>query len=360
MSLSLRAAVPERGVDVRVDVPAGRTLAVLGPNGAGKSTLLAAAAGLLRPHDARVVLDGRELTVVDGGRTRTWVPPHARGVGLLAQEARLFPHLSVLDNVAFGPRSAGVPRARARAVAHEWLARVGLDGLDARKPAALSGGQAQRAAIARALAADPRLVLLDEPFAALDVGATPALRHTLSEVLAGRTAVLVTHDVLDALLLADDVAVIEAGRVVEHGPTRDVLNRPRSAFAARIAGLNMVGGTWDGTGVRVGEGLRVQGVCDEPLTAGAPAVAVFRPAAVSVHTAPVTGSPRNTFLADITVVEPHGDLVRVRAGDLAADITPASATELRLVPGAGVRLVVKAAEVTIYSVVRGQHEHPQP
>ncbi len=351
MSLSVHARLPERGFDASLDVPAGRTLALLGPNGAGKSTLLAVAAGLLRPRDARVVVDGEVLTAAGslGREADRWVAPHARGVGLLAQEPRLFPHLTLLDNVAFGPRSAGLPRAAARERARRWLDEVGLAELADRRPGALSGGQAQRAAIARALAAEPRLLLLDEPLAALDVDVTPALRHLLHRVLAGRTAVIATHDVLDALLLADDVAVLDGGRVVEHGPTRTVLSRPRSAFAARIAGLNLVSGTWDGTGVRTARGLLVQGLPDAELRVGDPAVAVFRPAAVAVHTAdPGAGSPRNAFTRTVTMVEPHGDLVRVRAGDLAADVTPSAATELALVPGAPVHLVVKAAEVQVY------------
>jgi molybdate transport system ATP-binding protein len=350
VTFSFAARLPERGFDVAVEVPPGATLALIGPNGAGKSTLLAAAAGLLRPREARIALDGRELTVTEPGRVRTWVPPHARGVGLLAQDPGLFPHLTVLDNVAFGPRSRGLPRARARDVARRWLADVDLAGVADRKPGALSGGQAQRAAVARALAADPRLVLLDEPLAALDVDVAPALRHTLHRVLAGRTAVVATHDVLDALLLADEVAVVEAGRVVERGPTAEVLRRPRSAFAARIAGLNLVTGTWQGDGLRTADGFVVHGQVEGDLPVGGPGVAVFRPAAVAVHTAPVAGSPRNTFRRTVTVLEPHGDLIRVRADDLAADITPAATAELALVPGAPVRLVVKAAEVQVYPV----------
>lgn len=270
MTFSFAATVPERRFDVAVEVPAGRTLALLGPNGAGKSTLLAAAAGLISPQDARIALGERDLTVTDRGHVRAWVPPHARGVGLLAQDARLFPHLSVLDNVAFGPRSHGVARHRAYETARRWLDEVDLGDLADRRPASLSGGQAQRAAVARALAADPQLVLLDEPLAALDVDVAPALRLTLHRVLAGRTAVVATHDVLDALLLADDIAVIEAGRVVEHGPTRDVLSHPRSAFAARIAGLNLLAGTWDGDGLLTPAGELVRGHTEGVLPAGRP------------------------------------------------------------------------------------------
>src|SRR4029079_1626297 len=170
--------------------------------------------------------------------------PHARGVALLAQEPLLFPHLSALDNVAFGPRSGGRQRSASRAVAQRWLAEVDAEEYADRRPAQLSGGQAQRVAIARALAADPRLLLLDEPMAALDVAGPPAARQTLWRVLKDRSAVIVTHDVLDALLLADRVVVLDGGQVVEEGPSSVVLAEPRSAFAARIAGLNLIEGTW--------------------------------------------------------------------------------------------------------------------
>ncbi|MCX6398928.1 MAG: ATP-binding cassette domain-containing protein, partial [Propionibacteriales bacterium] len=191
----IEATVADRGLDVTFEVAEGETVALLGPNGAGKSTTLAVLAGLLRPDTGRVVIDGDEVT--GPGR---WVRPHARRTALLAQEAMLFPHLSVLDNVAFGPRSTGAGRREARATAEHWLAEVDAGDLASRRPAQLSGGQSQRVAIARALAADPRLLLLDEPMAALDIDVAPALRQLLRRVLADRTTVIVTHHVLDALL----------------------------------------------------------------------------------------------------------------------------------------------------------------
>lgn len=349
MTLAFDAAIPERGFAVRLEVPGGQTLALLGPNGSGKSTLLAATAGLLRPRDARIALAGRTLTETRAGRTAAWVPPHARGVGLLAQEPRLFPHLSALENVAFGPRSRGVGRRPAEAAALEWLARVDLAALAARRPRQLSGGQAQRVALARALAAEPALLLLDEPLAALDVDAAPAMRSTLRAVLAGRTAVIATHDVLDALLLADAVAVLDGGRLVEQGPTREVLTRPRSAFAARIAGLNLVTGTWEGDGVRAPEGFTVRGQAAEGEPPhGTAMVAVFRPAAVAVHREPPAGSPRNRIAVTVTALEPRGELIRVRGGGLAADVTPTAVAELGLAPGTPALFVVKAAEVDVY------------
>ncbi|MFB9311526.1 sulfate/molybdate ABC transporter ATP-binding protein [Nocardioides plantarum] len=358
MTLSFAASVPERGVDVAFEVAAGETVALLGPNGAGKSTVLAVLAGLLRPDAGRVELDGRVLLSVgasyDGPRVD--LPPHRRRVALLAQEPLLFPHLSALDNVAFGPRSAGAGRSASRARAREWLDDVGIGELADRRPGRLSGGQAQRAAVARALAAEPDLLLLDEPMAALDVAVTPALRQTLRRVLAERTCVVVTHDVLDALLLADRVLVLEGGRVVEQGPTRDVLARPRSAFAARLAGLNLVVGRWSAAGVVRDDGTVVAGRAGDVVPAvDAPVVAVFRPTAVAVYRSAPHGSPRNVVPVTVAAVEPVGDLVRIRSGDqasglagLSADVTPTAAAELELVPGDEVFFSVKATEVDVY------------
>ena len=349
MKLEAHLGFPDRDIDLGLAVEAGRTLALLGPNGAGKSTALASIAGLLRPGAGRITLDGRILYSRNGEGDVAWVPPHARGVALLAQEARLFPHLSVLDNVAFGPRSTGMPRGRAREVARHWLAQVDADAFADRRPAVLSGGQAQRVAIARALATEPHLLLLDEPLSALDVDSAPAIRQLLRRVLEGRTTIVVTHDILDAVLLADDVAVLEGGRVVEEGPTSRVLTRPTSRFAARIAGLNLVRGTAHGTTVSTPEGLHVEGLSEEVLADGAAAVAVFSPSAVGVYRVAPSGSPRNVVHATVTELEPHGHQVRVHTAYLSADITPAALADLALAPGTEVVLTVKASEVAVYA-----------
>lgn len=346
MSLQVEAAIDDRGVDVEFLVRDGETLAVLGPNGSGKSTALGVVAGLVRPDRGRVVLDGRILT---DSRAGVQVSPHARRTALLGQDPLLFPHLSALDNVAFGARVDGMSRRAARARAHEWLGEVGVADLADRRPGQLSGGQAQRVAVARALAAEPQVLLLDEPLAALDVDVAPAMRQTLRKVLAGRTALVVTHDVLDALLLADRVLVLESGRIVEQGPADEVLTRPRSRFAARLAGLNLVTGKWDGELVHGTDGVDVHGLASEPLPeVDATVVATFRPHAVAVYRDPVSGSPRNSFAVTVTGLEPLGDLVRVRAGTLAADITVQSLAALELAVGQQVTFTVKATEVAIY------------
>jgi molybdate transport system ATP-binding protein len=346
MSLELRAQVTTRGLDVTMSVRAGETVAVLGPNGAGKSSVLATVAGLLRPDAGRAVLDGTTLFDTSAG---VWRPPHARGTALLAQDALLFPHLDALDNVAFAPRSRGDSRSAARKAARGWLSAVDAEELADRRPARLSGGQAQRVAVARALAAEPRLLLLDEPMAALDVTVVPALRQVLRRVLRGRTAVIVTHDVLDALLLADRVVVMEGGRVVEEGPTREVLARPRSTFGAGIAGLNLVRGRAAGRGVRAPDGLAVEGIADPPVPDGDDAVAVFSPGAVGVYLERPAGSPRNVLASTVRELEPRGSQVRVRTDTVDADVTVPAVAELGLAPGTPVFLVVKASEVAIYA-----------
>jgi molybdate transport system ATP-binding protein len=296
------------------------------------------------------------------------VPVHRRGVGLLAQQPLLFPHLSALANVAFGPRAQGTPRRAALARARELLDAVDAGGLADRRPGQLSGGQQQRVALARALAAGPDLMLLDEPLAALDVDATPAMRALLRRTVRGataggrdRSAVLVTHSALDALVLADRVVVLTDGTVVEEGPVREVLARPRSPFAARVAGLDLVPGTACPEGLRTADGLVVAGHAEQTVD-GEAAVAVFPPAAVAVFAEHPHGSPRNVVPVRLAAVEPHGDLVRLRAGvrdggpawaeGLAADVTPGALVDLTVEPGTDLWFAVKATEVAIHPVGR--------
>ena len=347
----------------RVAVERGEVLAVLGPNGAGKSTLLAVLAGLLLPSSGYVQVGGRTLTRVDDGRVRTALPAERRGVGLLGQDPLVFPHLSAAANIAFGPRSRGASRAAALATAETWLSAVGLGGCGERRGAELSGGQRQRVALARALAAQPQVLLLDEPLAALDVHSAPEMRQVLREQIArtATTTVVVTHDVLDAVVLADRVLVLDTGHIVDSGPTAAVLAAPKDRFTAALAGLNLVVGTFSNGGVRapdgrlfVGAGRAWTGESGELAVPpdGAHAAAVFTPAAVAVHTSAPTGvSARNVWRTQIVALERGTSTVRVRtAGDPAviADLTPASVAELALRPGSVIWLSVKATEVVVH------------
>ena len=344
-ALHLDVRVDDRDVGVELTVAAGETVALLGPNGAGKSTVLAAAAGLLRPDVGTIKLGGRVLFDRTAG---TWVPPHRRGIALLAQDARLFPHLTALDNVAFGLRAAGASRQEAAERAARWLEEVGMTAYGHRRPRELSGGQAQKVAIARALATEPAVLLVDEPLAALDVEAAPDVRDLLRRVTHDRTTLVVTHDVLDAALLADRVAVMHDGRVVEEGETTRVLSRPTSDFGARFAGLNLVRGVAIDGDLRMPDGRLLHGIAESPLADGAPAAAVVSPSAVSIHLEAPHGSPRNSLDATVSDLEPHGQLVRVRTDLLSADITPAAVAELGLRRGTRVVLAVKATEVHLH------------
>ncbi|AQT80094.1 molybdenum ABC transporter ATP-binding protein [Mycolicibacterium litorale] len=357
--LQIAATVAERTLEIAFAVAAGEVLAVLGPNGAGKSTTLHVIAGLLRPDSGVVRVGGRLLTDTAAG---IQVPTHDRRVGLLLQDPLLFPHLSVRANVEFAPRSRGAGRSRARRDAETWLGEVGLADLGDRTPAQLSGGQAQRVAIARALAAEPEVLLLDEPLAGLDVAVAASVRALLRRVSStdGRATVLITHDLLDVLTLADRVLVLEAGRVVEVGPVAAVLGAPRSGFGARIAGVNVVRGLLSGDdSIRAVDGIRWHGTRDALLPADGAAVAVFSPAAVAVYRELPHGSPRNSVQVEVAELAADGARVRVRAEEqadgapgLAADITAESAAGLRLAVGDRVWFTVKAQEVALHGATR--------
>jgi molybdate transport system ATP-binding protein len=344
----VRATVESRGVELEFDVAAGEVLAILGPNGAGKSTALHVIAGLVRPDRGEVRVGQRVLTDTATG---VHVPTHDRRVGLLLQDPLLFPHLNVTRNVAFAPRSS-------RAAAAHWLAEVDAAELADRMPRQLSGGQAQRVALARALAAEPDVLLLDEPLAGLDVAVAPAMRKVLRRVLSrdGRSAVLITHDLLDVLTLADRVLVLEAGGVAESGSAATILTTPRSRFGARFAGVNLVVGIAGPDGVLTTEwGTTWHGSPGPDLVAGESAVALFNPAAVAVYRDKPHGSPRNTVEVTVAELDSRGAVIRVRADEqpdgapgLAADITTESATELRVAPGDRVYFSVKAQEVTVH------------
>ena len=345
---SIRCATPFLEIDL--DVADGETCAILGPNGSGKSTTLAVLAGLRRTDDSTVDYDGRSLQ--DG---KSFVPPHRRSVVLLAQQPRLFPHMSVARNVAFGPESAGLSRKEVAARTERWLAAVGVAEFADRSPKQLSGGQAQRVAIARALATEPDVLLLDEPFAALDVDVAQQMRTLLRSLITERKGctVLVTHDLVDAVALADDVVIIEHGRVVGRGPTREVLRRPETAFAAALTGLNMFVGTFQAPATVIGvDGGSVTGVSADASRPGVGAVATFSPRAVALYLDAPQGSPRTVLSGTVSEVMPQGDHAIVRcdvAGQvISAEVTWGAVGDLALGAGREVYLVIKANEVRVY------------
>jgi molybdate transport system ATP-binding protein len=344
-SIALRRGSLHLAVDLHV--ADGEVLAVLGPNGAGKSTLLRVLAGLLLPDGGTVVVDGATWDDVPAG---THLAPHRRPLGVVFQDSLLFPHLSVGDNVAFGLRTRGVRRAPARATAAQWLTRVGLDGLGSSRPGRLSGGQAQRAALARALVGDPAVLLLDEPLSALDARTRLTVRAELRRHLAefGGSTVLVTHDPVDAMALADRVLVVEDGRVVQAGTPSEISRRPRTDYVARLVGLSLLPGTGAGDSVRL-DGGGVVAVGEEAV---GPVFAAVRPESVALYLERPHGSPRNVWPARLVGATPHGHTVRCElAGEvpLVADVTATAFAELGLVPGAEVWATVKASEVAVYA-----------
>jgi molybdate transport system ATP-binding protein len=333
---------------VELEVADGEVVALLGPNGAGKTTALRAVAGLQPVDGGRIVLDG---TVLDDPAAGVLVPPEARPIGVVFQDYLLFPRLSALENVAFGLRSRRTPKAAARATARAWLERLDLGGHAADRPAALSGGQQQRVALARALAVEPRLLLLDEPLAALDASTRVHLRAELRRHLAsfpgGR--LLVTHDPVDAVVLADRLVVLESGRITQTGTVAEVTRRPSSRYAADLVGINLLHGVARGERtVRVLGGFEL--VVADPLPASSVAVAI-RPRAVALHAHRPDGSPRNTWEATVTDVQDDRDRVRVQLRgpvELVAEVTPAAVAELALRSGSTVWASVKAVDVVAY------------
>ncbi len=330
-------------LDVELTASADETVAVLGPNGAGKTTLLRALAGL-DEMEGRVVLDG---DVLDDSARGVYVPAERRRAGLVFQDHVLFPHLSAVENVAFGLRAQGRPHAAA--IARRWLNEAGLGDRADALPRALSGGQAQRVALLRALATEPKLLLLDEPLSALDVSIRAEVRRELSRQLASFHGVrlLVTHDPLEAMALADKLVVLEHGSVVQTGTPGDVTARPRSRFVADLAGVNLLRGRAYGDHVALPAEASLAAV-----DAGSGDVfAVVHPRAVALYRSRPDGTPRNVWRGQVDTVDLEGERVRVRVVGpvpLVAEVTRAAVLELGLIAGASVWMAVKATEVSVY------------
>ena len=351
-------------LDLDLHVEAGTTVALLGPNGAGKSTTFGLVAGLdelgdLGDHGRNgdgdesgsasvcVRLGERVLTDTSSG---TFVLAEQRRVGVVFQDHLLFPHLSVVDNIAFGPRSAGRSRSASRQIADEWIDRFDLGAFRDRRPTELSGGQAQRVAIARSLASSPDLLLLDEPLAALDVESRRDLRRAMRRHLDDLTGprLLVTHDPSDAFVLADEIVVIEHGRLTQRGTPAEIRRRPNTPYVAALGGTNLIAGTATGGTVTLDEHRHVLTVADTAV--GGPVMLTMHPRSVSLHPHRPDGSQRNTWQTTVDLVEPMGDTVRITLGSplpVSADVTPGAVDALGLAPGSIVWAAVKATEIAV-------------
>jgi molybdate transport system ATP-binding protein len=357
--VTLRAdVVVRRGdefvLDASVLVPPGRTVALLGPNGSGKSTFVAALAGLEPLAKGRVELDG---TVLEDPVAGVRVPAQDRPVGVVFQDMLLFPHLSALENAAFPLRARGIGRSEARRTARELLDRLGVGHRAGARPGELSGGEAQRVALARALVHRPRLLLLDEPLSSLDVRARADIRTLVRTTLAGfdGVRVLVTHDPVEAMTLADELVLLEEGRVTQTGTPEQIRTAPRTPYAAELVGLNLFQGRLvrleDGAGrIETGHGDVVVAWPPEASGETPGVLALLRPSDVSLYRSRPEGSARNVLRGRVTSVAIEADRARIRVASspaLVAEVTPGSVTRLGLTEGTEVWASFKAVEVAV-------------
>ena len=332
-------------LDVAIDVEPGHTVALLGPNGAGKSTVVEAIAGLIAVDSGSIALGGRML---DDSVSNHFVPSEERHVGVMFQDHLLFSHMSVLDNIAFGVRSKGMSAREAHDVASSWCERLDLSGYEDRSVRDLSGGQAQRVALARALATNPSILLLDEPLAALDVTTRALARRVLAEHLEDFAGprLLITHDPAEAFLLADEIHIIEGGRITQVGTAESVTQGPMTDYAADLAGTNLLRGEASDGAVHIGDHLiHVAGSPDD-----GPMLLTIHPRAVSLHRQRPEGSPRNSWQATITHIEIMADRSRVTMGSpvpLTAEVTTESVDSLGIAVGSAVWVSIKATEIGV-------------
>lgn len=361
--IELVAKLPERSIDnARLEVSPGQFLTLIGPNGCGKSTLCLMIAGLLRTQGYLKISD---KTLDEPGWRGTFVSPGKRPVALLAQNPGIFTHMSVLDNVAFGPRCQGQGRRRARQRAWQELHAVGASHLAYRQGGELSGGQAARVALARALATSPQVLVLDEPMAALDVPSRSQLRARIRERTRTRaiTVVMVSHDLVDIASLSDAVAVMDAGKLITQGPTTEILSTPSTEFVASLTGASLLNGTLAGDEatpqLKLGKGLSLrlaqwpQANADEPAwQMGAKAVALINSDAIALYPQQPKGSPRNVIPVSVSSLDGDGAVVSLslRLADgqrLRTRLTAAAIAELGIEVGTSLFAVIKATAITL-------------
>ncbi len=345
--LNASIAVRREGFELTVDMAASEahTVAIVGPNGAGKSTLMEALCGLIPLAAGRVELGDSVWEDTSAG---VRIPPQRRSVGVMFQALALFPNMSAVDNVAYGPRACGRSKIEARRAAGTLLRELGCSDIASHPARRLSGGQAQKVALARALAVEPDLLLLDEPTSKLDVAAQVDTRRTLRAVLHHfrGVALLITHQPLEAMALATEMIVVEAGSVTQTGSPDELRTRPRSSYVGDFVGVNLLEGRASGGQVLLPGGASVTVV-------GAPVGDVFiqiHPSAVALHRTLPEGTPRNVWRLEVQDVDLEGDRARVRLKgqlSLVAEVTPAAVAQLHLEDRGTVWATVKATQVQI-------------
>jgi molybdate transport system ATP-binding protein len=347
LEAEIRADVGGFALDLQLSVALRELVAILGPNGAGKTSTLRVLAGLTPLSAGRVTLDG---VVLEDPNHGVRIASERRPIGMVFQDYLLFPHLSVLENVAFGLRSRGHRRPAALEVARHWLERVGLDAYAGRKPGSLSGGQAQRVALARALATSPALLLMDEPMAALDASTRVELHRELRRQLESFNGVrlVVTHDPLEAMAIADRLVILEQGRVLQSGSPSEVAQRPRSRYVADLVGVNLYRGRAHDNVIALSGG----GALTVAEGAEGDVFAVVHPRTVALYRSRPDGTPRNLWEGRASNLDLQGDRVRVRlegSPAIVAEVTPAAVRDLGLDRGDTVWISVKATEVLVYA-----------
>lgn len=345
MSIALDGVIVRQGAftldRATLAVPDGAYGVVLGAAGSGKTTLLECVAGIRRLAAGIVTIGGTDVTAL---------PPEGRGVGLVYQQSLLFPHLSVAGNIAYG-----APGDRA---VSDAVARTGIEGLLPRGVATLSGGEQQLVALARAIASAPRTLLLDEPFAALDPPRRAAMRRMTRALQRDRgiTVLHVTHDVNEAALLADTLAVLDAGRILQHGAATDLFAHPATGRVAELLGAENVLAatattTSDGSVVLSAGRLTIHAIAPEATAPNGSVHAVIGADEITLSRQAKESSARNSFAGRVTAISGSGALVRVEIDvvgtSLVAVITAGAARELALAPGARLYLAFKATAVRI-------------
>ncbi len=341
-------------LDINLTANAGERATLIGPNGSGKSSVLRLIAGLEALRRGELTVAGRAYDSTGPGEPskRFFLPPRERSVSLVFQDHRLFDHLSVEQNVAFGLEARGTTRAEIKRVTTHLLDAFDLGALSGRNPTSLSGGQRARVALARALAPSPAILLLDEPFAAVDVETRAHLQQALIDNTPPETAtVMVTHDPIEARVLSHQLVVLDDGNVTQHGTPDQVASSPTTSFAADLLGTNLIAGSAHGTEVTLATGAKLI----TATSASGPVHLTFSPSAITLHQTKPQGSARNVWPAEIADFTDLGGRVRVALRgpvESAAMVTPGAVADLGLTRGTNCWASLKATEITVVAQQR--------